>query len=336
MTKIAIFLLCTGAVSFPISAQPYPPSDKLPKLNTPVISYFQDGIEHYTDQGHSRFVATHCKKHICRLNSQFSALQKQDFTHSFGYAYRVDNARLQPMQKPHRIKFLTQNEIDLQYPKNQAHMLLKVTAIDVSGQKIAHFLKDMDGNDCLLSSKINPWDKFPPGSVAFAPVMRLDRNELIIPNPDVMTAQKSLDKFVATYSGKIPSCLRYERRPGAQPYAIRFKRHNQKGGQVIIYKADRSNIMCDSIGDPVAQGTYQRRRINGTNVMTFQFPNQIDSRDIGIKSGHKNAMEFALIEMNSPKKEVLPGRIIYANRDFYDYQYRFNKTAANAINQALK
>ena len=337
MTKPLFYFLGLCLISSQAGAHPYGHSDKVPMIDRPpMLSYFQEGVDYYTDHGQSHFLATHCKSNSCRLSNAVTLEQGRGFTGSFGRSFRVVNGRLVPMQEPYRIKAIAKDQLRLDYPKNHAHMLLKFQALDVSGQKIVNYLKNYNHEESALASRINPWAKFPPGSIAFAPTMRLDQDGLIVPNAEVMTAQKSLDKFVATYSGKIPSCLRYEKRAGAQPYAIRFKRHNAQRGQIIIYKADRTNIMCEAVGEPIATGTYQRRRIKGTNVMTFDFPDCIDSRDIGIKTGHSNATEFALIEVTHPKREVLPGRIIYAQRDFQDYQYRFNATASQAINKALK
>ena len=68
----------------------------------------------------------------------------------------------------------------------------------------------------------------------------------------------------------------------------------------------------------------------------LHFPQHIDRRDIGIHSSESGALDFAFIEVKKPRAQVLPGRILHANKPFTDNQYRFNKTAAESIQKALK
>ena len=71
-------------------------------------------------------------------------------------------------------------------------------------------------------------------------------------------------------------------------------------------------------------------------MLALDFPKHIDRRDIGIHSSESGALDFAFIEVKKPHAQVLPGRILHAKRAFTDNQYRFNKTAAESIQNALK
>ena len=306
----------------------------LPHIST--LSAFQTGVYHFYDQNNSLYKLGKKARQSYRLSTQYSKGSPKYFSYGTTRDWTVRNGALQRPSSPNSARAVAGNRVNLTRQGNASGLSIELKAYDVSDQSIASYLKLQNGRATALSDKVSTWTKFAPGSVAYVPTITSLRTELIVPEVNIFTGQKTVEGFVKAFSEKIPNCLRYEKRSGSQPYAIRFSNRKGNTGNIEIYRAKRGKVFCEVDGPKVANGSYKIQTINGTKVLALNFPQHIDRRDIGIHSSESGALDLAFIEVKKPHPQVLPGRILHANRPFTDNQYRFNKTAAESIQKALK
>lgn len=306
----------------------------LPHIST--LSAFQTGVYHFYDQNNSLYKLGKKAGQSYRLSTQYSKGSPKYFSYGTTRDWTVRNGALQRPSSPNSARAVAGNRVNLTRQGNASGLSIELKAYDVSDQSIASYLKLQNGRATALSDKVSTWTKFAPGSVAYVPTITSLRTELIVPEVNIFTGQKTVEGFVKAFSEKIPNCLRYEKRSGSQPYAIRFSNRKGNTGNIEIYRAKRGKVFCEVDGPKVANGSYKIQTINGTKVLALNFPQHIDRRDIGIHSSESGALDLAFIEVKKPHPQVLPGRILHANRPFTDNQYRFNKMAAESIQKALK
>ena len=306
----------------------------LPHIST--LSAFQTGVYHFYDQNNSLYKLGKKAGQSYRLSTQYSKGSPKYFSYGTTRDWTVRNGALHRPSSPNSARAVAGNRVNLTRQGNASGLSIELKAYDVSDQSIASYLKLQNGRATALSDKVSTWTKFAPGSVAYVPTITSLRTELIVPEVNIFTGQKTVEGFVKAFSEKIPNCLRYEKRSGSQPYAIRFSNRKGNTGNIEIYRAKRGKVFCEVDGPKVANGSYKIQTINGTKVLALNFPQHIDRRDIGIHSSESGALDLAFIEVKKPHPQVLPGRILHANRPFTDNQYRFNKTAAESIQKALK
>ncbi|MCI5895818.1 MAG: hypothetical protein SOT13_06190 [Candidatus Aphodousia sp.] len=335
LTPLALSLV-VALVATTASAADVPHRAK-PIENVNTFEVFQDGIYHFWEQNRSEFkVGKKAGKTAYRMNNTFS----KDTPHLFSYGgsrnWVVKSGTLTKPPVPNTLHVLSGNKVSLVRRGNASGTTVELKAYDVSGKPIADFLRSHNDQLTKTAQTIGSGYRFAKGSVAYMPVMQSLRTELVVPEMNVFTGQKTINGFIKTFSGKVPTCLRYEKRAGSQPYAIRFADQKSNSGTIEIFEAKRGKVFCEVDGPSIAKGSYKVTTVNGTRVMTLKFPKKIDPRDVGIRLNESKAFDLAFIEVKKPKASVLPGRIVYAKEDFTDNQYRFNAVAAQSIDKALK
>lgn len=338
ITGGVLALFCASQMASASSATtPMPiPKGAKPIAENQTINHFRTGVNLFTDQYHSRFEAIKRSGSNYRLKNEFSNKSPKAFSYGGSTDYVVRGGALSKAGEPRTLRSVKGNQVLLTTPGIQSTLSVKLDAYDVSGQRITNYLRSTSNRPSKRADRMSDEVRFPKGSVAYVPTMQMQKTEVVIPTTDIMTGQKTLQQFIQTFSGKIPNCLRYERHSASQPYAIRFSRIGNQKGEIEIFEAKRRSAVCEAEGGPIAKGAYQIQTINGTRVMALTFPKHLDSRDVGIKESERQAMQLAFVEVTSPTKKVLPGRIVHAKRDFHDFQFRFNDTAAEAIKKASR
>lgn len=306
----------------------------LPHVST--LSAFQTGVYHFYDQNRSLFKLGKKAGKNYRLATEFSKGTPHYFSYNVNQDWTVRNGALQKPSVANTLQAASANKVNLIRKGSSSGLSVELKAYDVSDKSIASYLKLQNGKSTKLSESVSSWKKFPAGSIAYVPTITSLRTEIIVPETNIFTGQKTVEGFIKAFSGKIPNCLRYEKRSGSQPYAIRFTNRKGNTGTIEIFEAKRGKVFCEVDGPKVANGQYKIQTINGTKVLTLDFPKHIDRRDIGIHSSESGALDLAFVEVKRPKAQVLPGRVLHAKRTFTDNQYRFNKTAADAIKDAIK
>lgn len=332
LSACAVFGLTLAGLSCAtdLPGQPQP----LPHIST--LSAFQTGVYHFYDQNSSFFKLGKKAGSQYRLVSEFSKGTPRYFSYSMSKDWTVRNGVLQRPSVANVVRPIAGNKVNVIRQGQSSGLSVELKAYDVSDKSIASYLKLQNGKSTKLSDSVSSWTKFPAGSVAYVPTLTSLRTEVIVPEVNIFTGQKTVEGFVKAFSGKIPNCLRYEKRSGSQPYAIRFTNRKGNTGNIEIYEAKRGKVFCEVDGPKVANGSYKIQTINGTKVLTLNFPQHIDRRDIGIHSSENGALDLAFVEVKKPHPQVLPGRVLHAKRTFTDNQYRFNKVAADSIKNALK
>ena len=326
-------LFCLSLTNVSLASLPGDPQP-LPHIST--LSAFQTGVYHFYDQNHSLYKTGKKSGQNYSLTTQYSKEAPQYFSYGTTRDWTVRNGTLQRPSSPNTLKAVTGNKVNLVKQGQTSGLSVELKAYDVSDQSISSYLKLQNGRPTKLSDKVSSWSKFPPGSIAYEPIITSLRTELIVPEINVFTGQKTVEGFVKAFSGKIPNCLRYEKRSGSRPYAIRFTNSTGDTGTIEIFEAKRGKVFCEADGPKIANGQYTIQTINGTKVLKLDFPKNIDRRDIGIHSSESGALDFAFIEVKKPHPQVLPGRILHAKHTFTDNQYRFNEIAAESIKDVLK
>ncbi len=111
-----------------------------------------------------------------------------------------------------------------------------------------------------------------------------------------------------------------------------------ESGKVSLMNVKTGTVFCQaSSATPAATGTYTVRTADGTRGMAMDFPASVKAPDTGIFELSRNAVSIALVEMKkNSSTSVVPGFFVKANQPITDFQYRFNKTAADAVRAELK
>ena len=92
--------------------------------------------------------------------------------------------------------------------------------------------------------------------------------------------------------------------------------------------------MRRSAEQPLGRGEWEETTIGGTHAVVLSFPAQVDPLDTGVTVVERESARIAFIEPTKGLPGVRPGKLYQAGASVYDYQYRFNRTAADAVRQA--
>ena len=220
----------------------------------------------------------------------------------------------------------------------QASLRMAVTlqAYDVSDMPISLFLRTPENYPKQEAAKAGK-SVFPKGAVAYLATARFFDDVLMLPRRESFTGATNTGQFVGNFSKQIPYCLAYEDRQGAKPYAMYFKAAAPgKKGEVSLYPAKTGTLFCDRATEQViGQGEWEERTIAGTKAIVLSFPAQVDPLDTGVSNVERESARIAFIEPTKGLPGVRPGKLYQAGASVYDYQYRFNKVAADAVRQAI-
>ncbi len=220
----------------------------------------------------------------------------------------------------------------------QAPLRMAVTlqAYDVSDMPISYFLRTPENYPKQEAAKAGS-SRFPKGSVAYLATGRFFDDVLMLPRRESFTGASNTAQFIGNFSKAIPYCLAYEDRREAKPYAMLFRQaSNAKKGEVVLYPAKTGTLFCDRVGEKViGQGEWEERTVAGTRAIVLSFPAQVDPLDTGVSTVERESARIAFIEPTKGQPGVRPGKLYQAGASVYDYQYRFNKVAADAVSQAI-
>jgi hypothetical protein len=215
-------------------------------------------------------------------------------------------------------------------------MAVNLQAYDVSDLPISYFLRTPDNYPKQEAAKAGS-TRFPKGSVAYMTTARFIDDVLMLPRRESFTGATNTTQFIGNFSKQIPYCLAYEDRQGAKPYAMFFKQTGAaRKGEVVLYPAKTGTLFCDKAAEQVlAQGEWEERTVGGTKAVVLSFPAQVDPLDTGVTNVERESARIAFVEPTKGLPGVRPGKLYQAGASVYDYQYRFNKTAADAVRAAI-
>jgi hypothetical protein len=217
---------------------------------------------------------------------------------------------------------------------NPLRIAVSLQAFDVSDMPIQPFLRTPDNYPKPEAAKAGS-ARFPANSVAYLVVARFVDDVLVLPAKESFTGATDTIQFVGNFAKQIPYCLAYEDRNGAKPYAMLFKT-GAKAGPVQLYPAKTGTLFCDrTSNDVMAEGKWEEKTVGGTKAVVLSFPAHVDPLDTGVSNVERESAKIAFIQPTKGTPGVRPGKLYEAGAKIYDYQYRFNKTAADAVRQAI-
>jgi hypothetical protein len=215
------------------------------------------------------------------------------------------------------------------------HLKVRLQAYDVSGLHVREFLRTSENFPRPEATRAGS-ATFPAGSIAYLATVRFAEDTLMLPKRESFTGAKNTGEFVHNFSRQIPFCLSYEDRNGAKPYAMLFKTTGGKKGPLILYGAKPGTLFCDRDGPQVvAEGEWEERTVGGTKAVVLSFATNVDPLDTGVTHVERESARIAFIEPTKGTMGVRPGKLYLAGQRVNDFQYRFNKTAADAIRGAV-
>lgn len=213
-------------------------------------------------------------------------------------------------------------------------MAVSIKAYDVAGLPIGDFLRTAENYSRPEAAKTGG-AKFPAGSVAYIADARFVDDVLMLPRRESFTGASNVKQMVANFSKDTPFCLAYQDRDGATPYALHFRGAGAKG-KTELYPAKSGTMFCARASEqPVAEGTWEERKVGGTRALVLSFGANVDPLDTGVTRLEREAALIAFIEPTKGAPGVRPGKLYQAGARIVDFQYRFNNTAATAIRTAL-
>ncbi len=218
--------------------------------------------------------------------------------------------------------------------ENPLRIAVSLQAFDVSELPIQAFLRTQDNYPRQDAAKAGS-ARFPANSVAYLVTARFVDDVLVLPGKESFTGATDTQQFVTNFSKQIPYCLSYEDRNGAKPYAMLFK-PGKGSGTVQLYPAKTGTLFCDRTSNEVAaEGKWEEKTIGGTKAVVLSFPANVDPLDTGVSNVERESAKIAFVQPTKGTPGVRPGKLYENGAKIYDFQYRFNKTAADAVRQAL-
>lgn len=249
----------------------------------------------------------------------------------------VRDGERQPLGRPTSAAPGEGGTVVLSYPsKHPVRVAVRMKAFDVAGLPIRYFLRTPDNQPKPESGRVGD-ARFPADAVAYLAEMRFLEDSLMLPKKESFTGAKDTQQMVANFSRAIPYCLSYEDRNGAKPYALQFKSTpGAKKGEAVVYMAKTGTLFCARANDEVVgEGEWEERTVGGTRAVVLSFAAKVDPLDTGVTHAEREAARIAFIEPTKGAPGVRPGKLYQAGSRLLDYQYRFNKPAADAVRAAM-
>lgn len=309
-------------------------------INAPSFDALKgDGLYHFqgTRMSNIRAAATPGEGNHYALTETSSDANQATLNGQIDVAHAVLNGERRALGRPNFAIPGNDGSVYIVYA-GQAPLRMAVTlqAYDVSDMLISHFLRTPDNYPRQEANKVGG-ARFPKGSVAYLAVGRFFDDVLMLPRRESFTGASNTGQFVGNFSKQIPYCLSYEDRREAKPYAMLFKiAGGSKKGEVELYPAKTGTLFCDRVGEKViGRGEWEERTVAGTRAVVLSFPAQVDPLDTGVSTVERESARIAFIEPTKGLPGVRPGKLYQAGASVYDYQYRFNKAAADAVREAI-
>ncbi len=221
-------------------------------------------------------------------------------------------------------------------PKTPVIIDLQLRAFDVSGQKIADYLKTRDGKEAKEAEMLGN-AKFPEGSIAYKAVTKFVNGEMVLPVNESFTNAKAAKEVIENFKS-VPYCLNYESRIDSHAYGIVFDPAAPKAtaGTYQILPVRRDTIFCKPTGEKaVASGNWNVVSTPNSSAVVLTLPSNVDPRDCGIKTHENGIAKIAFIAPAKGDHVFRPGRYYAKGAEVQGQNYLFNNVAADAATKAL-
>lgn len=328
------------------------------RIPMPVVDAFKgDGIFFFADDEGAQF----CITDLIRENNAYPVVENYRFGKPHGFTWGAgavgivrDGQRLPP-EKP--ILLRPEGDHVVIVFDGAKHMELHVSleAYDVSNHEIRDYLRTR-GNMPTHAALFMGEERFPEGSIAYATTLWVKQDELLATSATAFTGSNTIEAFSQRFTKETPYCLNVLSGNDVQPIGLRFSKAIQKKtvrkskrsrpvevdqtGRVKVYQTKPGTIFCQrNIPDAIGEAAWHLRYVNGTRTLTLAFPDAIDPLSIGLMTANKDNLLPAFAEAKTDKRNgrrVIPAILWLKDKPIRDSQYRFNKTAAKAITDAIK
>ena len=328
------------------------------RIPMPVVDAFKgDGVFFFADDEGAQF----CITDLIRENNAYPVVENYRFGKPHGFTWGAgavgivrDGQRLPP-EKP--ILLRPEGDHVVIVFDGAKHMELHVSleAYDVSNHEIRDYLRtrsNMPTHAALFMGE----ERFPEGSIAYATTLWVKQDELLATSATAFTGSNTIEAFSQRFTKETPYCLNVLSGNDVQPIGLRFSKAIQKKtvrkskrsrpvevdqtGRVKVYQTKPGTIFCQrNIPDAIGEAAWHLRYVNGTRTLTLAFPDAIDPLSIGLMTANKDNLLPAFAEEKTDKRNgrrVIPAILWLKDKPIRDSQYRFNKTAAKAITDAIK
>ena len=328
------------------------------RIPMPVVDAFKgDGVFFFADDEGAQF----CITDLIRENNAYPVVENYRFGKPHGFTWGAgavgivrDGQRLPP-EKP--ILLRPEGDHVVIVFDGAKHMELHVSleAYDVSNHEIRDYLRTR-GNMPTHAALFMGEERFPEGSIAYATTLWVKQDELLATSATAFTGSNTIEAFSQRFTKETPYCLNVLSGNDVQPIGLRFSKAIQKKtvrkskrsrpvevdqtGRVKVYQTKPGTIFCQrNIPDAIGEAAWHLRYVNGTRTLTLAFPDAIDPLSIGLMTANKDNLLPAFAEEKTDKRNgrrVIPAILWLKDKPIRDSQYRFNKTAAKAITDAIK
>jgi hypothetical protein len=349
---------------------PATPEPGVKKIAVNVFDAFKgDGLWYFDDNVASQFIVSNERNgNGNRIIEHYRNGKRHGFTWGIGAVGIVRDGKRIGAQNPTAL--INAGDHVVLETSNQPeplHLNLALEAYDVSGTLVREYLRtlvNMPTNAALFMGE----QKFPKGSIAYAVTGWIDQDEVLAASANAFTGSDTIEAFSERFTHETPYCLRFLPGNEVQPLGLNFDKAIQKkqkvetvtvpptrkgrratkkkvytdlpqSGTVKVYTAKKGTIFCTREGqDPVTTAKWDLGTKNGTRVLTLDFPRSVDPLSCGltVSAADKLLVAFAEEKDSAGKTRVIPAYVWLKGAKIRDSQYRFNKTAADAITAAIK
>ncbi len=217
-------------------------------------------------------------------------------------------------------------------PKAPVLIDLQLKAYDVSGMKMADYLKNRQGNPSVESEKVGS-ATFPDGSIVYKPTLTFANAEMVLPVNENFTNAKSPKELVENFSS-VPFCLR---RHGGHAYGIVFDKRsaNAKSGTFEIKPVKTTTMFCTPTGEKaVATGNWNLVSTGNSQAVVLNMPNQVTPFEYYMEPQEKSVSKMAFVSPSKGDRVFRPGKYFAKNSSIEGQRYLFNHVAATAVMKA--
>lgn len=319
-----------------------------------------DGIYYFNDNVVSQFRITDAiaENGLYPVKESYSRGAPHGFTWGAGAAALLRGGRALDASNIVGVQAAKDGRLIVHYrgetPRSNLKLNIKLETFDMSGLPIGPYLKTRMNRSTPAGYLIGSKFAFPKGSLGYRARMWTDSDEVLVPTKTAFTGSAGIEEFSKRFSKDIPYCLRYIPSRRAEPLGFTFDKpivkqttrskgrtvEKEQKGSVALYRVKPGTIFCskdESSPHAVGSARWTLRYVQGTRVLVFDFPSDLAAEDFGVARAHRDALRVALAEekLKGGKRRLLPARIWLADHPMLDMQWRFNKTAADAIQDAI-
>lgn len=218
--------------------------------------------------------------------------------------------------------------------KNPVQIDIKLRAFDVSGLKMAEFLKNRKGQPIAEAEKVGS-EVFPAGSIAYKADTTFLNDEMVIPVNQNFTSATTSEELLKNFSS-IPFCLK---RVSGHAYGIMFDQAAPKAvsGTFKVTPVKRETMFCTPTGEAaVATGKWTVVNNGRSHAVVLTMPKEVTPAEYGIEEHESGVSKMAFVAPGKGDKIFRPGKFFAKGTTLESRRFYFNTTAAEAILKAAK